>query len=476
MRRLRRIIVTIVPLLALTGAVVWATSQWISRRQTEETLARQAAEIAAHRQAQRAETPATPGVAPPVAAPVPAPVTPAAAGAPEAPPVPAIAWTRRWADFRGTGRDGQYTAGSIRTDWAALKPLWRQPVGGGHASFVVADGRAFTIEQRGDEEVAAAYDVLTGRELWTNTWKASFTEYYGDAGPRATPTFHDGTLFALGAIGELRAIDASNGTLRWRANILEDANADNLDWGMSASPLVVGNTVVTVPGGGNGRSIVAYDRATGRVAWTALDDDAAYSSPMRVTLAGVDQIVIFLATRVVGVSPDGGALLWQFPWETNDGINVAQPLVIGDNRLFVSSGYGVGGALFEITRDGDRLAAREVWRTNRMKNTFTSSVYHDGFIYGLDETILACLDAASGELKWKGGRYGQGQVIVASGHLVVTTDEGEAVLVRATPAGHQELARIPAVEGRTWNHPALADGFLLVRNAAQMAAFDLRPR
>ena len=276
------------------------------------------------------------------------------------------------------------------------------------------------------------------------------------------------------APGELRAIDASNGKLRWRANILDDGDAENLYWAMSASPLVVGNTVVTVPGGRNGRSLVAYDRATGRIAWSALDDEAAYSSPMRVTLAGVEQIVVLLGARVVGVSLDRGAPLWEFPWPTQGGVNAAQPVVISANRLFVSS--GVGGAVVEVTRDGEGLAAREVWRTQRMKNEFTSSVHHDGFIYGLDAGILACLDAASGESKWKGGRYGNGQVLVASGHLVITADDGEVVLVRATPAGHQELARISAVEGRTWNHPALADGFLLVRNGAQMAAFDLRRR
>ena len=245
---------------------------------------------------------------------------------------------------------------------------------------------------------------------------------------------------------------------------------------MSASPLVVGNTVVTVPGGGNGRSIVAYDRATGRVAWSALDDEAAYSSPMRATLAGVDQIVVVLAARVVGVSPERGSLLWEFPWPAQGGVHAAQPLAIGANQIFVSSGAGVGGALLQITRDGDRFTAGEVWRTPRMKNNFASSVHHDGFIYGLDEGILACIDAASGESKWKAGRYGHGQVLLASGHLVITTEEGQVVLVRATPAGHQELAQISGLEGRTWNHPALADGFLLVRNAAQMAAFDLRPR
>jgi outer membrane protein assembly factor BamB len=465
MRRLLKVILTIVVVLVVAAAAAWVISQWISRKQTEERLAQQAAEIAAHRQAQRAEPTATSPVTPSG--------PPSAAPPAESPSAPAIAWTTHWTDFRGPRRDGHYTAGPIRTDWTALKPLWRQPIGGGYASFVVAGGRAFTIEQRGANEVVAAYDVLTGRELWTNAWKATFIESMGGAGPRATPTFHDGTLFALGATGELRALEASNGKIRWRTNILEDADAGNLYWGMAASPLVVGQTLVTVPGGGNGRSIVAYDRATGRVAWSALDDEAAYSSPLRVTLAGVDQVVVFLASRVVGVSPDRGALLWESPWPQGSNV-AAQPVVTGDNQVFVSTGDGAGGALIEVARDGDRLTAREVWRTHRMKNDFSSSVYHDGFIYGLDFGILACLDAASGELQWKGGRYGQGQVLLAAGHLVITSEDGEVVLVRATPAGHQEVAKAPALEGRTWNHPALADGFLLVRNAAQMAAFDLR--
>ena len=467
MRKLGRVLLTIVVVLVVAVAAIWVIAQWISRKQTEDSLARQAAEIEAHRQTQRAEPPVTPSVTPSV--------TPTATSAPDSPAVPAIAWTRHWSDFRGARRDGHYSAGPIRTDWDALRPLWRQPIGGGYASFVVADGRAFTIEQRGNHEVAAAYDVLTGRELWTNAWNATFIESMGGAGPRATPTFHDGTLFALGATGELRALDASNGKVRWRANILDDASAGNLNWGMAAAPLVVGNTLVTIPGGGNGRTIVAYDRGTGRVAWSALHDEGAYSSPIRVTLAGVDQIVVFLATRVVGVSPDRGALLWEIPWPKGSNV-AAQPLAIGDNRVFVSTGDAAGGALIEVARDGDGLTAREVWRTHRMKNDFSSSVHHDGFIYGLDNGILACIDAANGELKWKGGRYGQGQVLLAFGHLVITTDEGEVVLVRATPVGHQEVAKMPAVEGRTWNHPALADGFLLVRNAAQMAAFDLRPR
>jgi outer membrane protein assembly factor BamB len=465
--------------LALVG---WVVFNQVMRWQTKKSLDEQATAIAAHREAQRA-APATAPTAPaadtPSAAPTASPsVPPSATGAPahvpETPTPAAIAWTAGWSGFRGARQDGHYSAGPILTDWKALRPLWRQPLGRGFASFVAANGHAFTIEQRGPKEVAVAYDVLTGRELWTSGWDASFIENQGGPGPRATPAVHDGTVFALGATGELRALDASNGKVRWRTNILKDADAGTPDFGIATSPLLVGNTVVTVPGGGDGKSVVAYDRASGSIAWSALDDDAAYSSPVRATLGGVEQIVIFLATRVVGLSPDRGALLWEHQWAATGGNNAAQPVVVSDNRVFVSADDS--GALIEIARDGDRVTAREVWRTSRMKNGFSSSVYHDGFIYGIDQGILACIDAATGELKWKGGRYGSGQTLLASGHLVITTGDGEVVLVRATPEGHQEVARTTAVEGSTWNHPALVDGFLLVRNGAQMAGFDLRPR
>jgi outer membrane protein assembly factor BamB len=208
--------------------------------------------------------------------------------------------------------------------------------------------------------------------------------------------------------------------------------------------------------------------------WAALDDPASYSSPMLVTLAGVRQILTFTATRLVGLSPENGRLLWEFPWETQNGVNASQPLIAGPDRVFISSGYGADAAMVQLAAGaGEQLTVRELWRTNRLNNVFTSSVLHDGFIYGLDEAILTCLDASTGELKWKGGRYGYGQVLLASGHLIVLTEEGELALVRADPTAHQEITRVPAIEGKTWNHPAMSDGILLVRNIEEMAAFDL---
>jgi len=426
-----------------------------------------ATEVEQHRAAQRTAAPEAPS------GPSSGPEAPSAPEAPEAPEAPPPAY---WTDFRGPARDGRYTEQPVLEVWPddGLEPIWQQPVGGGYASFVVARGRAFTIEQRRDEEVVAAYDVETGLELWTDRWTAAFREAMGGDGPRATPTWADGTVYALGATGELRALDEATGAIGWRTNILEDAGARNLEWGMAASPLVIGDTLIVLPGGSGGQSVVAYDRESGDRVWSAQDDQAGYSAPMLVGLAGREQLLVLSAERLMGLTPDAGDLLWSYPWVTNSGINVSQPIVVGDDRVFVSSGYGVGAAVVAVTPDGDGFAVSEVWRNNRMKNKFTSSVLHDGYVYGLDEAILACVDVETGELMWKGGRYGYGQVLLVDDRLIVLTEDGDLVQVAASPDGHQELAHFAVLEGRTWNHLALDDGRLLVRNVREMAAFDLR--
>jgi outer membrane protein assembly factor BamB len=472
------ILVAAAGILYLAGARIFLDGGGSPHLRFAGSADKQAEELARHRAAQRAQAGQT---ASPIQVPVEAPAasTPSASvsetAAPATPPRATFSSTY-WTEFRGPQRTGHYQQQPVRTDWPSggLAAAWKQPVGGGYASFVIAKGRAFTIEQRGREEVVAAYDVATGRELWTNAWTATFSESMGGDGPRATPTWADGHVYALGGKGELRVLADEDGRLLWRTNILEDAGATNLQWGMAAAPLVVDETVIVLPGGRNGQSVVAYDRKTGKRAWAALDDQQAYSSPVLTTIAGVRQILVFSASRLTGLTPDRGEVLWEFPWKTNYDVNASQPLVIGDNRVFVSTGYGTGAAVIELTPSGRGLEVREVWRNIRMKNQFASSVLHDGFIYGLDESILACVDAGTGELKWKGGRYGYGQIILASGHVIVLTENGELALVRAAPDRHQEVARFPVIDGRSWNHPAMSDGILLVRNATEMAAFDLR--
>jgi outer membrane protein assembly factor BamB len=387
------------------------------------------------------------------------------------------AGTAYWTGFRGPNRDGNYNEQPVVVDWPASGPplLWKQPVGGGYASFVMAEGRAFTIEQRRQEEVVASYDVATGRELWTHGWKDEFQEPLGGDGPRATPAWDEGKLYALGALGELRCLEASSGKVLWRTNALDENRAPVLTYGTSASPLIYEDKLIIAPGGPRRHSVVAYDKNTGKHLWGSLDDGAAYSSPMVVELAGERQLLVVTRTRAVGLSMTDGKLMWQFPWVVQQGNrNIAQPVVAGTNRIFLSAGYGTGCALVEINRKGNAFAPREVWRNKNLKNKFSSSVMFDGFLYGLDEDILTCLDAATEERRWKDGRYGYGQVVLASGRLIVLCGNGDLALVKATPERHEEVCRFRAIEGKTWNHPAIGGGFLLVRNNAEMACFDLR--
>lgn len=379
-----------------------------------------------------------------------------------------------WTNFRGPNRDGNYDEMPVITQWPAqgLAPIWKQPIGQGYASFVVADGRAYTIEQRRGEEVVTAYDVVTGREQWKQGWNALYSDTTGD-GPRSTPTWDNGRLYALGATGELRCLDAKSGVVIWGKNILKDNQAGNLSWAMAASPLIVDDKVIVLPGGPGGKSVVAYNKVSGAPVWRALDDAQAYVSPILTTLAGRRQVVIVSASRVMGVAPEDGSLLWSHPWDTSMGINVSQPIVVSGNRFFISSGYGKGAALVEISGSGKSFTARTVWENTNMKNKFNSSVIYQGHAYGLDEGILTCVDVNTGERKWKGGRYGYGQVLLASGHLIVMGENGELILVKATPQQHTEVARFQAIQGKSWNYPAIAGGRLLVRNANEMAAFNI---
>ncbi|MBK5295473.1 MAG: PQQ-like beta-propeller repeat protein [Acidobacteriia bacterium] len=380
-----------------------------------------------------------------------------------------------WADFRGPERQGHYEQKPILTVWPAqgLQRLWKQPAGGGYASFTIAEGMAFTIEQRRNQEVVAAYEVPTGREKWTNAWTANFQEGMGGDGPRATPVWDGGRVYAQGAEGELRCIDATSGKTIWNVNILRDNGASNIQWGMANAPLVVDGKVIVLPGGSGGKSVVAYDKITGKRVWSALDDQASYTSPMLVTLAGKRQLLIVTAKRAAGLTVEEGKLLWEYPWTTEFDINCAQPIIVAPNRFFISAGYGHGAAVVELSGQGDRFQPRTVWQNTRMKNKFNSSVLYQGHIYGLDENILACVNAETGDQKWKGGRYGYGQLLLASGHLVVLSESGDVALVKASPERHQEVAQFSAIEGKTWNHPAISDGLLLVRNTTEMACFRI---
>ena len=381
-----------------------------------------------------------------------------------------------WTDYRGPRRDGTYSEMPLDLKWPEDGPpeLWRQQVGGGYASMVAADSLVYTIEQRRDREVVAAYRLDNGTQAWEHSWKSRFSESMGGDGPRATPTWSGGRLYALGANGTLVCLAAEDGTLVWERNILRDAGAANLTWGMAGAPLVVDDMVITHPGGRNGKSVFAYDKATGEVLWSALDDKAGYASPQVATLAGQRQLLLVTGTRVLGASLEDGSELWSVGWQTSYDANCAQPLVVDENHVFVSSGYGHGAALLRIQALGGRLSVDEVWSNLNMKNKFNPSVLAEGTVYGLDEGILAAVDAATGERLWKRGRYRHGQLLHADGHLIVISEDGDLALVEARPDEYREIVRFESIPGKTWNVPAIAAGILLVRNQTEMVAYDLR--
>ena len=378
-----------------------------------------------------------------------------------------------WPQYLGPSRSGAVPDAGLAADWSAQPPrlLWRQPIGAGWAGFAVSGDIAITQEQRGGEERVIAYDLKTGRPRWSHADQASHDSPLGGIGPRAVPAIDRGQVFALGATGILNALSASDGRLLWSRNILRDSGAAEPEWGVAVSPLVRGSRVIVSAGGTSGKSLIAYDRETGDPAWMNGRGGLAYSSPVVLNLGGRDQIVILNRGSVAGHDPENGAALWEqdFP---NGQPNVAPPLALSANRVLFSVGYGIGSKVFEISR-GEPLAARLVWSTPRLKSKFANMVAYQGSVYGLDDGVMVCLDPESGERRWKSGRYGHGQLILAGKRLLVQTEEGEVVMIDPSPERLIEVTRFQALSGKTWNPPALATPILLVRNDLEAAAYEL---
>ena len=382
-----------------------------------------------------------------------------------------------WPCFRGARRDGQCDE-PILTTWPTngLRLLWRQPCGGGYSSFAMVDGHAFTLEQRRDDEVAVAYDVETGHELWSAAWPAKFVEYHSDEGPRSTPTWDEGRIYALGATGEFRCLDATNGAVLWSKNVVTENGGGVPDYGVTPSPLVVDDKVIVETYARQDRSVVCYDKHDGRMIWQTAVGTLGYTSPMLVSLGGERHVLIGGRPDLHALRVEDGVERWTFPWPIlNHERPIAQPVIIGTNQLLISAAYMTGSTAFEVNRVGDSFETKELWKNRNLKNKFSSSVFYQGFVYGLDEDILTCIYIATGDRKWKDGRYGYGQVTLASGHLVILCADGDLALVKAAPEGWNELARFPALNGKTWNPPAISGGRLLMRNGAEMACFEIGP-
>jgi outer membrane protein assembly factor BamB len=397
--------------------------------------------------------------------------------APAAPSPSLRARDAEWPGFRGPNRDGAVDGVRINTDWTTSPPvqLWRRQIGPGWSSFAVSGDVLYTQEQRGESEEVAAYRVSTGQPVWRHRDPVRFWESNGGPGPRATPTIKNDRIYTFGATGILNALDADTGARLWSRNVATDAEKAVPMWGFASSPLVLNDLVIVAASG----RLAAYDAATGKRRWLGPPRPGSYSSPHLFTADGVDQILLLSAAGVTSVSPADGALLWEQEWDAG-GTTIVQPALTGDGDLLINAIAATGGLglrRLSVTHGSNGWTVTERWTSTGLKPYFNDFVVHKGHAFGFDGNILSCIDLSDGHRDWKGGRYGNGQMVLLANEdlLLVLSEEGDLALVKASPDQFAELARFKAIEGKTWNHPVLIRNTLLVRNGEEMAAFKLAP-
>ncbi|HEY6190411.1 MAG TPA: PQQ-binding-like beta-propeller repeat protein [Pyrinomonadaceae bacterium] len=383
-----------------------------------------------------------------------------------------------WPQWRGPNRDGISQETGLLKQWPAEGPplAWKTTgAGRGYSSLAVTGGRIITMGLRGDREYVIAFDVATGKELWATAHGSAYRDSRGD-GPRGTPTVEGERLYALGGNGDLSCIETRTGRIVWAMNILKKFGGENIGWGISESPLIVGEKLL-VNAGGPGASIVALNKKDGAVIWKTQSDKAGYSSAMTVQVGGKTQVVFFTQERAVGLDPNDGKLLWEYSRPANDVANVATPVVRG-NRIWISSDYGTGGGLVEIKADAKGVTASEVYFTKEMRNHHSSSVLVGDYLYGFSSSILTAIRFDTGEVAWRDRSVGKGSLVYADGHLYCLSENGVVGLVEATPAGYKEKGRfrIPQDSLPTWTHPVISGGRLYLRDQDTIYAFDVRQK
>lgn len=376
--------------------------------------------------------------------------------------------------FLGQRRNGVVTGIQLNRDWDTYPPklVWRQPIGAGWSGFAVVGDSAITQEQEGDWEKVVCYDLYTGEVKWSHRDQARYNSPPAGLGPRATPTISENRVYTVGGTGILNCLDFETGDRLWTADTFTQNEAEPPPWGISISPLVFDELVIVSAGGA-----VAYHKETGEIVWTGHRTQSGYSSPLVTTLLGTEQIVLFNQGLITAHEPLTGELLWKQPWVESYAECVAQPVPISDDTLLASTGYGAGAKLYQLSRNPmGEFDVSILWETINLKAKFTNIIYYEGYLYGLDDGIFACINPNDGTRQWKRGRYGHGQTLLISDILLVTTESGDVVLVEPNPERHIEHARFTALTGKTWNTPAFAGDYLLLRNSSEAVCYQLPTR
>jgi outer membrane protein assembly factor BamB len=400
-----------------------------------------------------------------------------------------------WAQYRGNAGTGISTE-RILSSWPGDGPkrVWSANTPAGFSSVVVSDGKAFTVIARDAggtlAEVCLALDAQTGKELWaTQTGLAKYTGggesgapgNSGGDGPRSTPAVAGNRVYVYSSRMVLSCLDGETGKEIWKKDILKDFAGKNIDWESALSPVVDGN-LVYVAGGGPGQSMLAFDKTTGEVVWKTGDDLMTHATPAVADIEEVRQVIFMMQSGMVALDAASGKPLWKFPF-TYLTATACSPVVCG-NVVFCTAGYGVGGAACQVTRSGASFEAKELWRikgNGNVASLWSTPVCKDGYLYGMlsykkfGSGPLKCVDIKTGAIKWQQSGFGAGNVVLAGKNLIALSDDGQVVVVEATPAGYKELARTKAIQGKCWSTPALSNGRLYVRSTKESACLDLAP-
>lgn len=383
-----------------------------------------------------------------------------------------------WPQFRGPKRDGHAAPQKLLRQWPTTGPqlLWTaEGLGAGYSGLAVVGDRIVTMGLIGEDEMVLSRRLSDGQEIWRTRIGPAYRQDIGD-GPRSTPTVVGDAVFALGASGDLACLDLNTGQIVWHRQILKEFDASNITWGISESPLVVGQHVIVTPGGRKG-TMVALDKISGATLWTAKDprlevEPAGYASPILYSVAGNEQVATFTSLGAFAVRLRDGKFVWRYDKVANGTANIATP-VYSAGHLFYSSDYGQGCALLRL--QGDRV--QEVYFNKNLKNHHGGVVAIDGHLYGFDSSVLVCVEMASGKQKWKDRSVGKGSLSVADGMLYLLSEDGVVGLVRPSPTKYEEVSRfsLPSrSDQRTWTYPVIAHGRLLLRDQDRLFCYHVK--
>jgi len=388
-----------------------------------------------------------------------------------------------WPQFLGPNRNGISSESGLIESWPTDGPkvIWRVPGGVGMSGLAISRGRLFTLIQKDGKQALIARNALTGDSVWERVLAPEYRNGMGN-GPRGTPAISGDLVLAYTGEGILAAVKFADGQTVWSHNVVSELDGKVAEYGMACSPLVVGNRVYVTVGAPNA-TVASYETATGKLAWKAGDDSAGYSSPVLLDVGGRSQLVVYSGSSVMGLAPDTGTVLWSHAYETNFDCNIATPLAV-KGRVFVSSGENHGSVMLTLRQTDDGFHVTEVWKSQGAKsvlrNEWQTSILLDGHLYGFDNvgaagpvSHLTCVNAETGERVWQKLRFGKGNLIAADGKLLISTTNGELVVVRATTKGYDEIGRADVL-GSTRQAPALANGRLYLRDDSEIVCIDVR--